>query len=397
MKKKLLLPISAILLTLALTSCGNTAETTTQPETETTTEETSTTELEVKELGEFNYKLSSGSEDIVTFTDPETGLVGYMDYDGNILSEPQYFHVGYSDGMLLLTDSETLQETFQSLDGSTSFDTVDGKKIAGANYFINGYTTVRLVDVNAGESVENDYDTLIDKQGNVVLETNIPNTHLNCAENGDIVLYDENGKVLTAYKPDLTEMTPEELASNENYDNDDIIQIGELYVQKADGGPYTNLYNNETGESASDTTLLATVQQVGDNYVYVSDNDPNFTYTVVDKYANELAVLDCNLDPLERDLVLTIVDDKIILLNDEFKARVFDSNGNLIKETNYDNIYQIDNYPDLIYCKVGDKIGVLDKDFNEVIPPEYDSISYVSDNKVLAVKDNTLYQFTLPQ
>ncbi len=399
MKKKIILPISALLLTLALTSCGNTTDTASQPETQTTTEETATTtEPQIKELGEFNYTLSSGTEDIVTFTDPETGLVGYMDYDGNILSEPKYFHVGYSDGMLLLCDSETFLYTIQSLDGSTSFDTVNGKKIAGVNYFVNGYTSVLLINGNTTEElIQNDYDTLIDKQGNVVLETNTPNTYLICNENGNIELFDENANILKVFKPDLTEMTAEELASNENYDNDDIIQIGELYVQKADSGPYTNLYNNETGESASDTTLIDSIQQVGDNYVYVSNAYPNFRYVVVDKDANELAVLDCNLNPLERDLVLTVVDDKIILLDENFKARVFDSTGNLIKETNYDNIYQINDNSDLIYCKVGDKLGALDKDFNEILAPEYDSISYISDNKILAVKDNKLFQITLPQ
>ncbi len=395
MKKKLILPISTIILALTLASCSDTPDTTTQPETQTTTQTTTEapapTEIEVKELGEFNYILENGFEDIVTFIDPETRLVGYMDYDGNILSEPKYFYVGYSDGMLLLSEPETTLYTIQSLDGTTSFDTVDGKKIDGTNYFKNGYTTVTLQDVNDG------YSTVIDKQGNVVLETKIPNNRFDIDEAGNFVLSDENGKVLKVYKPDLTEMTAEELASNENYDNDDVVQIGELYVQKANGGPYSNLYNNETGESASNTTLISSIQQAGNNYVYVSDEDPNFIYTVVDKDANELAVLDCNLNPLERDLVLTTTTDNIILLNDEFKARVFDSTGNLIKETNYDKIYQLSDKPDLIYCHIGDKVGALDKDFNEIIAPEYDNISYLSDNKILAVKDNTLFQFTLPQ
>lgn len=400
MKRHISLVLSLGLATV-LVSCGTSGETNENPSV-TTEQETVESKEEpkievapytVEEMGEFNYSVQVNYGDIITIMD-ENQLIGYMDADGNILCEPKYERVGYSDGMLTLedpSDSGMGKSYYQSLDGKVVIDQVNGQGIAHTENFSNGYAKIDLLD---SDGEYEGTDKIIDKQGNVVLETDIPNAFYHRDEDGNFILRDlDKGKIYEVYKKDLTPMSAEEISENEDLDGDDVVYADGLYVVQEYGYNATALYDKEKEQVITDYKVYVAPRKIGENYLLAkqdANDEDAYWYIINDKYEN-LAKLDYDFDFAYTP---DIINNKIVLhYEDGSSPKILDELGNIYKETNYDGIYAIGANND-VYFVVDNKTGMLNKDFNEVIPAEYESNTEIVDGVGFATKGNVLYKIT---
>lgn len=392
--------ILSLALAMVLTSCGST-ETTEKPgetteqventENENTEETTDATPYNVEELGEFSYNLDINFGEIISIRD-NNQLKGYMDAEGNILCEPKYQWLTYSDGMLTLeepSDSGVGKKYYQSLDGDVTIDKVNGQDIAMTNDFTDGYASVCLY--NSDGEVEENYK-IIDKQGNVVLETEIPNTFYRRDEDGNFILRDSD-EIFAVYKSDLTLMTEEELSQNENLDGDEIFYVNGVYVVEEYGYNPVAIYDKEKEQAITDYSILVEPIKVGDNYLVAKQgvNEETAYWCIINDKYEEVSKLDLEFDYTNTPIV---VNDKIVLYYEDGRSpKVLDENGNVFKETKYDSIYSIGTEND-IYFTIDGKTGMLDQDFNEVIPAEYDWMTEIVDGVGFAQKGEVLYKVT---
>lgn len=389
--KKYNLVILSIVLTAVMTSCGNSDNSNNSNNTE-VVEEVENTVIEeynysFEEIGDVDYQVWNHYEDI--YSTYKDGVMGYIDLEGNVLCEPKYQWVAYGDGMLtleLMNDDGTSKKYYESLDGTVTIDNVDGMEIAAAEDFKDGYAIVRLFDEN-GDFQQ--YDKVIDKQGNIVLETDRLVTSYRRDEDGNFIL--TNGMdIFEVYKKDLTPMTKKEIKSNEELDGDYVSYKDGVYII-ADMAAYTALYDNEKEKVISDYNIGFGPEKVGNNYLVAIAETPQTlpVYYIVNEQFEKIATIDFEFN---YSVMPRVIGDKIILMYRDEPVRILDENGELYKETDYYTIYQ--NKYGTIYCAKDGGVGLLDKDFNEIIAPEYDYITEIYNGVGLAQTGTMLYKVT---
>ncbi len=393
MKRKSIVILSLVL-SVALISCGNNAESKEVTEPEAQLENTQEPKLEeakytFEEIGESEYKICINFGEIIAVANSDN-LLGGMDSDGDIVYEPKYSWFTYSDDMLTLkdySDSGIGKKYYQSLDGKVTIDSVNGLSIGIHEDFKNGYAVVCLEDSN-GEY--QDTYKIIDKQGNVVLENDKADAFYTRSGDGNVYLTD-SFLVYEGYKKDLTPMTEEEISEDMSINIGKIINADGLYVIRKQEENTSALYDKETKQAITDYNILVEPRKVGNNYILAkqeaSEPEP-YWYIINDKYEN--------VAKLDFDFIYTntpeVIKDKIVLIYEGGdKATILDDNGNVFKETSYDYIYEIGA---VTYCVVDDKIGILDDEFNEVVAPEYDNITEFIDGVGYAQKGDMMYKVT---
>lgn len=394
MKRKSIVLLSLVLST-TLIGCGsNEPKEVPKVQTQTQVENSQETKIEMpkysfEELGESEYKITIYMDEIIAIRTGEN-LQGYMDKDGNIVCEPKYTWLTYGDGMLALEDpnpsgSGMGKRYFQSLDGKITIDKVNGLSIGNHEDFKDGYAVVCLLDSD-GEF--QDTYKVIDKQGKVVLENDKEDAFYRRGENGNIYLTD-GYFVYEGYKKDLTPLTEEEISKDMSLNVGQVTYADGLYVIGNSEDTITAFYDNETKQAISDYNIFVNPRKVGDNYI-VAKQDENeeqpYWYIINDKYEN--------IAKIDFDFVYTntpdVINDKIALFYEGGgKTTIIDDKGNVFKELSYDYIYQLD---DVVYCVVGNKIGILDAAFNEVVAPEYDEITEFNDGVGYAQKGKMMYK-----
>ncbi len=381
--KKYSIVILGVLLGIIMTSCAG-AETSTIENINKEVVEIKDMNYVVEEIGEVDYQVWNHYEDIYTIY--KDGYMGYMDLEGNILCEPKYFWVSYGDGMVTIEERDTGKKYYQSLDGSVTIDKVDGMEFAATEDFKDGYAIVRLKDE---EGVFQEFDKVIDKQGNVVLETDKTSTFFRRDKDGNYVLTD-GLEIFEVYKKDLTPMSKKEIKANEELDGDYVQYKDGLYVI-ADKAAYTAFYDNEKRKVVSDYVVGFGPVKVGSNYLVALADTPmsSANYVLINDAYEEVAKINYEFN---YTLMPEVINDKIILRYKDEPVKVLDENGELYKETEYYTIYQ-DKYG-TIYCAEDGYVGLLDNDLNEVVAPEYDYITEVFNGEGLAQKDNMLYKVT---
>ncbi len=382
----------ALGMTMTLVSCGATAEQTLIEENILRADQI-TTEYEIVELGEYNYKLYDSYGEIYTIMD-DKGQIGYLNNKGEILAKPQFSTVSYGDGLVTINpviDSSEPYYYYAELDGTPVIEDVEGKKIITAGDFKDGYAIVELE--NQGNSNSYLPNTVIDKQGNIVISVEAVDTFISRDKEGRFIVYNTNSEFIEAYNEDGSKIPESDLANIENYDGDDIIEENGLYIT-TDNEFKSAIYDINKDEVISEYRLMAyPISKVGENYFIAPIVDDKIKIQIIDSTGNLVKDLTTEYGNINNPVV---VGDKIILnFKDEKNAIILDENGEVYKETNASYVFQ--TLEGTTICMVNNQgtnqYGYMDHDFNVILKPEYDNVSSIYNGVGVMQKGNKFYQF----
>ncbi len=348
----------------------------------------------IKNLGE-DY-LQGNNEGYYMFFSPETNGNGIMDSDGEVIIEPTYFYIEYTDGLFLATDAPATEWYFLNIDGTLAFNNVDGYKISNTAGFNDGLAIVTLMDSETQEFVK---EAVIDKTGNILIQndevegvyTKVDDTYVfsNTYTSVSLGNYDY---ITHVYSEDGTELN---LADFENYDGDDIYEFEDIYFQQDPNTLNFAVYDIESEKNISDFDIVSgtygsigDTDKIGDNYVVTKFDGENFSRVLMDGEGNTVFDIEANYPTAGTYFEC---DDKLLINLEEGNASVvLDENGTLIKELPFicDFVEDYGTY----YGDVG--LGIINSDFEVVTVRYYNYIGKVVDGSCLVSADGILYKLT---
>ncbi len=404
--KKFILVSSLLLMSMFAYGCGSETET---DEAE-TTEVTDTTEVETEKIASENEAFTveeirdlgedcvvSDNDGYYMFYSKESNANGIMDSDGNVVIEPEYFYIEYTDGLYFVMEDGTYMY-FLNPDGTVAFDTVDGYKIGFSSGFDDGLAIVRLMDEANPDFAK---EVVVDKKGNIVIQndepegmyTKIDDTYV-FANNYSTVSLSNYNEITHVYSEEGTELS---LSDFENYDGDDIFEFEDIYLQQDPNTLCYAIYDIESGKAISEFNLtsgnfgsIGDREKIGDNYIVTKIIGDSFSRVLIDSKGN--TVFDIDATYPEAGTYFECNDKLLINLTDGNKSVLLDENGTLVKELNF-ICNTVDDYG--IYHGDDGGYGIVDSDFNTVTDTRFDSLGNIVDGSCLAVVDGVLNKLTI--
>ncbi len=395
MKRKIILVIG---LTMALTGCGNKEEAIeTQPATEIKQEdkekaENSTETIET-EIVEFDANIEQFKDGLIVFYNTgDSYLYGLMDINGNVLMEPMYEYLAIGDEYILETEVSNNQEyvkhRYLNTDGHVVIEKVDGYEITDGEAFKDGYALVTLNKEEQKAHKYGDYCALIDKSGKIVVEAKEHSTYL--TRQGDYIIEKASDfEIIKIYNLDGTPVD-DSVYLEENYNNDNIFEINDLYIFKnLEDINYKSygLYDNENKKElkAYDYNYYDPLR-VGDNYIVVKLNEDGLSYFVlIDGKGKEIFNIS---EKYVGCYYPQVINDKIVISYPEEDTILLNSDGSVYKETEYGTLGTEDN--EVQTYVVNSKTGFM-KDFEKLTEPIYDG-TRIDGDVAIGVRDGKLYR-----
>ncbi len=394
--------LSALFFTV---SCGNNSEIKDNQE-ENTTKQNNADTYTTTYLCDFeNYKLgynADNEDDIYQIVD-RNDKVGFIDSNGNIVVKPQYESAYQYGDIIVVSDYESKYAYFVNFKGELVLDNINGRKMDMAVGLNDEYFIVGLY--NDDGSIENK-NYIVDFKGNIKYETE---------ENDGIAsLLDASG---VCYVVSMD-------AVFNSYDKVEFIMYDGIPVPGNDVEKYTDIFNNymtynktfpdgtyfvsegkddydnnksaiadkHSGELITGYDFRAsTVQMVGKNFVVEKfDENENVRLCIIDNKGN----LFKSLDEVQDYKEINSLGNYFSLSFYNEGAIIFDENGNVAKETDYDRIYkELSGTIKIETDYANPKFGYLNENLEVMLPPEYDEVTEIYNNTALVVKDNKLYRF----
>ncbi len=349
---------------------------------------------EITEIG------SLGDKDIVYDNDGyydvlySDGSYGLMDSNGNILFDG-VDSFSFEDGIAVIENSD---DTYYYVDsnGKMLFDKVDGKSIAKADTFDDPYTLVELNNED-GSTIPRNY--VIDRKGNVLLESPADGQYFAEVETGKYVLIDGDlsgdFSTIDLYSVNGALITPEQLDDPDNYENfdgDNIFETEDLYFIKDDATGYYAIYDVFSNQAITDYVFETTyAEEIEDNYLAYVIIDGASNTCLVDTKGN--IILNFTKEYAEYQFP-SVVNERIILSSgDTDKSLILDRNGKVVGEVDFSYVYE--NESGEIVGRTSDmKLVYLNDNFKPITDTYYDYVGSIENNTSLLVNDGILYKYT---
>ncbi len=414
MKKKFK-TILVLIVSVILGSCTSEEEVKTNQEIDNVS---SNQTYEIIELKEIEYTILSDSDGIYTIQDINNNE-GLIDVNGEVLFEPVYDTIYYTDGIVVAKDSEVLDYYCMDLDGNILFETIDGQKFSNVNNFEDGYA---IVELNDGR------ECVIDKEGKLLLQDSRENYTFHYEANGVFSLWrsldysssfsgNENEPDDSKYlKVDGTEATIKDINEDfpTEYFGENIYWHNGIFFEYDPETSGSAVLDPETKKPITEYIYsFSNASYIGDNILVYKEYAITFNYAACLLKKDGELILDFstveNFDEVLSDI--SKVNDYLIHSyfsnSDEKMLDIYDSNGKFIKtlencsslEPTEDGVYKT-KVSHLTRDSNGDLVDIveysyLDSDFNEIIPTNNEYVGDINNGKSLIFNDGKLYQLSV--